>query len=66
MVKMGFKYNTLEEAQTALEMANTFFGLPCAESLRCADIEEGDGFWYMSAFRLEEALGEPVEIEIVE
>ena len=62
---LGYKYNTLEEAQASLEIVNTYFGLPCGDDcLRWTDIEEGDGFWYMSADRLDEVLGEPVEIEI--
>lgn len=62
---LGYKYNTLEEAEASLVIVNTYFGLPCGEDcLRWTDIQEGDGFWYMSADRLEEVLGEPVEIEI--
>jgi hypothetical protein len=62
---LGYKYNTLEEAQASLEIVNTYFGLPCGDDcLRWTDIEEGNGFWYMSADRLDEVLGEPVEIEI--
>lgn len=62
---LGYKYNTLEEAKASLEIVNTYFGLPCGDDcLRWTDIEEGDGFWYMSADRLDEVLGEPVEIEI--
>lgn len=62
---VGYKYNTLAEAEASLEIVNTFFGLPCGEDcLRWTNIQEGDGFWYMSAERLEEVLGEPVEIEI--
>ena len=36
-------YNTLEEAQAALEIVNTYFGLPCGETLNWTNIEEGDG-----------------------
>ena len=61
---VGYKYNTLEEAEASLEIVNTFFGMPCGETLRWTDIEEGNGFWYLSAERLEEVLGEPVIIEI--
>jgi len=61
---IGYIYNTLEEAEIALEIVNTFFGLPCGETLRWTDIQEGNGFWYLSADRLEEVLGEPVTIEI--
>ena len=53
-------YNTLEEAQAALEIVNTYFGLPCGETLNWTNIQEGDGFWYLEADRLEEVLGEPV------
>lgn len=61
----GYKYTTLQEAETSLEIVNTYFGLPCGEDcLRWTNIEEGDGFWYMSADRLDEVLGEPVEIEL--
>ena len=60
---LGYKYNTLEEAEASLEIVNTYFGLPCGEDcLRWTDVEEGDGFWYLSAERLEEVLGEPVII----
>ena len=62
---LGYKYNTLEEAEASLEIVNTYFGLPCGEDcLRWTDVEEGDGFWYLFAERLEEVLGEPVIIEI--
>ena len=58
-----YKYNTLEEAQTSLEIVNTFFGLPCGDDcLTWTDIQEGDGYWYLSAYRLEEVLGQPVEL----
>ena len=62
---VGYKYNTLEEVEASLEIVNTFFGLPCGDDcLRWTDIQEGNGFWYLSAERLEEVLGEPVEIEL--
>ena len=61
---LGYIYNTLEEAEASLETVNTYFGLPCGETLRWTDIQEGNGFWYLSADRLEEVLGEPVEIEL--
>jgi len=62
---VGYKYNTLEEAEASLEIVNTFFGLPCGDDcLRWTDIQEGNGFWYLSAERLEEVLGDPVEIEL--
>ena len=61
---VGYKYNTIEEAQIALDTVNIYFGLPCAETLTWTNIQEGDGFWYLSEERLEEVLGEPVEIEI--
>ena len=51
-----YKYNTLEEAEIALNTVNNFFGLPCGETLNWTDIQEGDGFWYLSADRLEEVL----------
>ena len=57
-------YNTLEEAQAALEIVNAYFGLPCGETLRWTNIEEGDGFWFLQADRLEEVLGEPVIITL--
>jgi len=57
-----YKYNTLEEAEIALDTVNTFFGLPCGETLNWTEVQEGDGFWYLSAYRLEEVLGEPTEI----
>ncbi len=52
-----YKYNTLEEAKASLEIVNTFFGLPCGETLRWTDIQEGDGYWFLQADRLEEVLG---------
>jgi len=62
---VGYIYNTLEEAEISLEIVNAFFGLPCGEDcLRWTDIQEGNGFWYLSAERLEEVLGEPVEIDL--
>jgi len=57
-----YKYNTLEEAQVALEIVNAYFGLPCGETLNSTNIEEGQGFWYLEADRLEEVLGWPEEI----
>jgi len=57
-----YKYNTLEEAQVALEIVNAYFGLPCGETLNWTNIEEGQGFWYLEADRLEEVLGWPEEI----
>jgi len=50
-------FNTYEEAQTALNTVNAYFGLPCGETLRWTDIEQGDGFWFLEAERLEEVLG---------
>ena len=52
-----YKYNTLKEAEISLEIVNTYFGLPCGETLNWTDIQEGDGFWYLEADRLEEVLG---------
>jgi len=60
---VGYKYNTLEEAEASLVIVNTYFGLPCGETLNWTDIQEGDGFWYISADRLDEVLGEPVELD---
>lgn len=60
-----YKYNTLEEAQAALNTVNAYFGLPCGDDcLTWTEVQEGDGFWYLQADRLEEVLGEPVIIEI--
>ena len=60
---LGYKYDTLEEAEASLEIVNTYFELPCGEDcLRWTDVQEGNGFWYLSAERLEEVLGEPVII----
>ena len=62
---LGYIYNTLEEVESSLEIVNTYFGLPCGEDcLRWTNIQEGNGFWYLSAERLEEVLGEPVVIEL--
>jgi len=53
-----YRYNTYEEAEIALETVNTFFGLPCGEDcLKWTEIQEGDGYWYLQADRLEEILG---------
>ena len=52
-----YKYDTLEEAQASLEIVNTYFGLPCGETLNWTDVQEGDGFWFLQADRLEEVLG---------
>jgi len=57
-----YTYNTLEEAQSALDIVNTYFGLPCGETLNWTNIEQGNGFWYLQADRLEEVLGQPVEL----
>ena len=58
-----YKYNTLEEAQASLEIVNIFFGLPCGEDcLTWTEIQEGDDFWFLQADRLEEVLGQPVEL----
>ncbi len=60
---MEYRYNTLEEAQSALDTVNAYFGLPCGETLNWTNVQVGDGFWYLSADRLEEVLGVPVIIE---
>ena len=57
-----YKYDTLEEAEASLEIVNTYFGLPCGETLNWTDVKEGDGYWFLQADRLEEVLGEPTEI----
>jgi len=59
---IGYKYNTIEEAEASLAIVNTYFELPCGETLNWTDVQEGNGFWFMSADRLDEILGEPVEI----
>ena len=64
MVILGYKYDTLEEAEASLEIVNAYFELPSGETLNWTDIQEGNGFWYMSADRLEEVLGVPVIIEL--
>jgi len=55
-------YNTYEEAQLALDIVNAYFGLPCGETLNWTNIEEDDGYWFLQADRLDEVLGEPVEL----
>jgi hypothetical protein len=50
-------FNTYEEAQTALNTVNAYFGLPCGETLNWTDIQEGDGFWFLESDRLGEVLG---------
>jgi len=62
---VGYKYNTLEEAEIALEQANEYFKLPCDGTLRWTDIQEIDGFWYLAGEGAEEVLGEPVIIEVI-
>jgi len=52
-----YRYNTYEEAQVALDTVNAYFGLPCGETLNWTSIEEGDGYWYLKADRLDEVLG---------
>jgi hypothetical protein len=52
-----YRYNTYEEAQTALDTVNAYFGLPCGDDcLTWTDIQEGDGHWFLQADRLEEVL----------
>ena len=52
-----YKYKTYSEAQTALDTVNAYFGLPCGEDcLTWTEIQEGDGYWFLSADRLEEVL----------
>jgi len=57
-----YRYNTLEEAQSALDTVNAYFGLPCGETLTWTKVKIGDGYWFLEADRLEEVLGEPVEL----
>lgn len=57
-----YKYNTIQEAQEALEIVNTYFGLPCGETLNWTNIQEGYGYWFLQADRLEEVLGKTVNI----
>lgn len=61
---VGYKYDTLEEAEASLQIVNAYFELPCGETLNWTDVQEGNGFWYLSADRLEEVLGVPVIIEL--
>ena len=62
---IGYKYNTLQEAQIALNQVNTYYELPCGtDCLTWTEVQEGNGFWYLSSERLEEVLGEPVIIII--
>ena len=61
---VGYKYDTLEEAEESLQIVNAYFELPCGETLNWTDVQEGNGFWYLSADRLEEVLGVPVIIEL--
>ena len=53
---MVYKYYTLEEAQAALDAVNAYFELPCGETLNWTNIQEGDGYWFLQADRLEEVL----------
>jgi hypothetical protein len=59
---LGYKYDTLEEAEASLQIVNTYFEIPCGETLTWTNVQVGDGFWYLSAYRLEEVLGVPVII----
>jgi len=53
-----YRYNTYEEAQSALDTVNAYFGLPCGDDcLTWTEIQEGDGYWFLQADRLEEVLG---------
>lgn len=61
-----YKYNTLEEAEIALEQVNTYFGLPDGSTLRWTDIEQYQDFWYLSGDRINEVLGEPIIFEMPE
>jgi len=61
-----YKYNTLEEAEIALEQVNTYFGLPSGNTLRWTDIEQYQDFWYLSGDRINEVLGEPTIFEMPE
>lgn len=53
---MVYKYYTLEEAQLALEQVNTYFGLPCGDTLNWTDIQEENEYWFLEADRLDEIL----------
>ena len=58
-------YNTLEEAQAALDTVNAYFGLPCGDDcLTWTEVQVGDGYWFLQADRLEEVLGDPNIIEL--
>ena len=65
----GYKYNTLEEAETAQKQCDDFYGLPKegGTTLHWIGINESDGFWYIAADEsIADILGETTEIEIVE
>jgi hypothetical protein len=51
-----YRYNTYEEAQTALDTVNAYFELPSGGTLTWTEIQEGDGYWFLQADRLEETL----------
>jgi len=59
---MEYKYNTYEEAQTVLDTVNAYFGLPCGETLTWTEVQEGNGYWFLQADRLEEVLGQLIEL----
>ena len=51
-------YYTLEEAQSALDTVNLYFGLPCGDDcLTWTNIQEEEDYWFLQADRLEEVLG---------
>jgi hypothetical protein len=54
-----YKYNTYADAKTALDTVNAYFELPCGDDcLTWTEIQEGEGYWFLSADRLNEILGE--------
>lgn len=51
-------YATLEEAEEALLLVNNYFGLPCGtDCLSWTQVEEENGYYYLEAQQLSEALG---------
>jgi len=52
-----YRYNTYAEAQTALDTVNAYFELPSGGTLTWTEIQEGDGYWFLQADRLDEVLG---------
>lgn len=63
---IGYKYNTEQEAQQAIDLINTTLGIPVspdAVTQTWTNYEQGEGFYYIIADdTIINILGEPIEI----